>query len=1054
MILFSIRNPLIVNFILLMIIVLGVLSWNNMPKEIFPTIDRSTVEIETRYEGAPPVEVERQITIPIEEEIDDLDNIDYLTSISREAYSVIRVKLRANVDVDEFVQDARSVVDAIDDLPLEADHPQVRQLRSRIPVISVSVYGRAAEGELIRAGRLVKRTLQKIEGVGSVNIAGEREWEVWVIFDPYLAAAKKVSFAEVRDALRSNLEDQPGGFLTGSEGDIQLRGIGAAMDAVDIKSVPIRTDERGGRLTIGDVAEVDFRLETARTLGRYNGQPSLNLVVTKTVESSTIDVSGRIKQILEELRQQMPPEVQLGYHSDSSIFVQTRLDTVFSSGLIGLFLLLLSLYILLDLRVALIAALGIPVSFLVGVVCINYLGFTVNMVSLFAFLIALGMIVDDAIIVTENIYRHLEQGMPYTQAAVVGAREVMAPVVAATLTTVAAFLPMFAISGTLGVFITVIPIVVSAALLGSLFEAFIILPSHANYLFRRYVPSPDKRISPRWSILLDGYEKFLRQVLKRYKLASLAAVCMLAIIFILAMTRTPFQLFGQVDIDQFFVNIETPNTYSMDNSVEMAEIVEEEIKQVFIDHQGELQVMLTNVGVILVDYNRSNIASNYIQLLITLEAASPNSFIERYVTPLMRFRLHAEGTRERDTETIIQLIRQRLSAVPDVKRLSILRPEAGPAGSDVVVAVSGRDMNTLRRYGDEMIDFLNGIEGVSDVRHDLEPGKLEFRYRLNEQGKEIGVSQQSIAEIIRAGYLGFEVSHVNWGKERYPVRVIFPETVRQNSARLSELPLILADGRTVHFREVADIELDRATGSINRLDSQRIVTVSSEVDPAVITALEVYNLIDSHFSPLYQQRSGYELNYRGEKRDAAESMAGIKDALIVSLLLIFFILTVLFRSLLDPLVVMAAIPFGFVGVALGHLIFSFNLQFVSLVGLVALSGIIVNDSLILIDFIKKQRERGKERIEAIVSAGRYRARPILLTTVTTFLGIAPLIFFATGQTAFLSPMAVSLGFGLIFATALILLILPCFYLLADDVRNGILFGKASAGEATVGRAEV
>ena len=676
-------------------------------------------------------------------------------------------------------------------------------------------------------------------------------------------------------------------------------------------------------------------------------------------------------------------------------------------------LLLLSLYLLLDLRVALIAALGVPVSFLVAVVCISYLGFTINMVSLFAFLIALGMIVDDAIIVTENIYRHLEEGMPYAQAAVRGASEVGAPIIAATLTTVAAFLPMFAIGGTMGVFITVIPIVVSAALLGSLFEAFMILPSHANYLFRRYRLSPARQVSSRWSLMLKGYERCLRWSLRRYKLLSLIAVCLLSVIITLAVTRTPFQLFGQVDIDQFFVNIEMPNTYSMDNSTEMAETIEERIRQVFVEHQDELQVMLTNVGVILVDYNRSRVASNYIQMLITLEALRPSSFIERYVTPLLRFRLSSEGTRDRDTKTIIRLVRERLSSLPEIKRLSILRPEAGPAGSDVVVAIAGSDIDRLRQYGTELIEFLDGIEGVSDTRHDLEPGKLEFRYQLNEQGKEVGVSQQNIAEVIRAGYLGFEVSQVNWGKERYPVRIIFPEEVRQESSYLSDLPLVMPDGRIVHLHEVADIELDRATGLINRLDGQRIVVVTSEVDPAVVTALDVYKLIDSRFKPIYQQRSGYELSYRGEKRDAAESLAGVKNALVIALLLIFFILTVLFRSLLDPLVVMVAIPFGFVGVALGHYLFSYNLQFVSMVGLVALSGIIVNDSLIFIDFVKKQRERGIERVEAIISAGRKRARPILLTTITTFLGMVPLIFFATGQTAFLSPMAVSLGFGLI-----------------------------------------
>ena len=511
---FSIRNPLLVNFLLVGVVVVGVMSWHAMPQDIFPVIKRDTIQITTVVEGAPPIEVERQVTIPLEEAVEGLGDIDSIESLSREGFSRILLKLKANVGMDDFLQDVRSAVDAVIELPEEAERPWVRRLQTRFPVISVSVYGDVGEEDLIAAGRRVKRAIQGVEDVASVSVAGEREWEIWVVIDPWLLAARQVSFDEIRAALRRNMVDYPGGKLSSREGELQLRGLGVAPDVQAVEAISIRSGKDGRQLRVGDVADVGLRLETAQTRGRYAGKPALNLVVTKSAKGSTIEVSKSVKHLLEELSYDVPSGISLGYHSDSSVYIKTRLHTVLSSGLVGLVLLLLSLCLLLNFRVALITALGIPVSFLVAVITIRYLGFTINMVSLFAFLIVLGMIVDDAIIITENVYRHLEEGKPYTQAASLGAREVAAPVIAATLTTVAAFLPMFAVGGTLGAFITVIPIVVSAALLGSLFEAFVILPSHARMIFRN-AKIKTQGASVLFTRGIENYVRWLRWAIDR-----------------------------------------------------------------------------------------------------------------------------------------------------------------------------------------------------------------------------------------------------------------------------------------------------------------------------------------------------------------------------------------------------------------------------------------------------------------------------------------------------------------------------------------------------------
>ena len=1031
---FAIANPLITNLLLAVIAIGGVLSWQSMPQEMFPLVELDKVRITTEFEGASPEEVERQVTLPIEEELDGLADIDALTSTSSEGVSSILIELESGADVDQFLRDVENAVDRVTDLPEEAEEPEILRLETRFPVISMALYGDIARGQLYAIADDVQRRLMRQPGVASVGTAGEREWEIWVEVDPERLAALNVPLSAVTAAVRDNLRDLPGGSIEAAEGDILLRGMGAEPEPEAIADIVIRANPRGGQLKLGQVAHVERRLEEAKTLGRFNGRPSVNLTINKTTEASTIDVADRVRAFAREIRTDLPRGVKVGLFSDLSVYVRTRLDTVKSSGLVGLVLVLASLYLFLNFRLALITALGIPVSFLVGIILIAWFGYTINMVSLFAFLIALGMIVDDAIIVNENVYRHIEQGMAPREAAAVGAREVFWPVMASTTTTIAAFLPMFAIGGTLGAFIAVIPAVVTASLLGSLWEAFAVLPSHSAELLK---PQPRRRSRIDWSALLERYVGAVRWALVNRYFVAVAAFGVLAIVAALAMTRLPFQLFGHVNVPQFFVNIEAPITYSLDDSAELADRLEAAVLEE-VDEETELASLLTNIGVTFVDFNTVRFASNRIQLIVDLKKAAPEGFIERWVTPLVSLKWESDGVRERETAAIINAVRERLRREAGIERLSILRPQGGPTGADIEVGVAGPETEVLRERAEAVAAFLSRLPGTHDVRQDMEVGKLEYQYRLNERGRQLGLTQNDLAEAVRVGYQGLEAVHVTWGDERIPVRVIYPEPMREEAASLRELRVTLPSGKAVYLGDVAEIEVGRGLSLINRRDLQRLATITAEVDSEVTTPLEVTERVRAEFAGSLDERAGYELLFLGEKKEAAESMADMVRALVLALAVIFLILAALFKSLLDPLVVMLVIPFGGVGVVIGHLLFGQHIQFLSMVGFLALSGIVVNDSLILVDFAKRLRREGHDRLEALVEAGRVRARPILLTTVTTFLGISPLIFFATGQTEFLAPMAVALGFGLVFATALILLALPCFYLIADDVREGVL----------------
>ncbi|UCC57503.1 MAG: efflux RND transporter permease subunit [Gammaproteobacteria bacterium] len=1047
MIRFAIANPLLTNLLLVIVIILGVLSWRAMPEEMFPVVQLDAVSINVEFEGASPEEVESQVTIPVEEEFDGMAEIDVMTSSSSEGMSSTIIELKSGTNVDQYMRDAQTALDQITDLPEEAEEPELVRLKTRFPVISMTLYGDVARGYLYDMADDIKQRMLQIPGIASVGVAGNREWEIWVEVDPYHLAARAVSLGQVLVAVRANLRDLPGGSLKAQEGDILLRGRGVAPDPEQIAGIVIRSNPSGGQLKLGEVAHIEQRLEEAQTIGRFNGRPSVNLTVTKTADASTIDVADAVRVFASELENTLPPSIRVGLFSDLSNYVKTRLNTVKSSGLVGLVLVLLSLYLFLNFRVALITAFGIPVSFLVAVAAIHYLGYTINMVSLFAFLIALGLIVDDAIIVTENVYRHMEMGKPAAQAARVGAREVLWPVVASTTTTVAAFLPMFAIQGILGAFIAVIPVVVSGALLGSLWEAFGVLPSHAAELLRVEKNSRNRRID--WKALLERYAGLLRWSLHNRYFVALFTIGVLALAVTWATTRIPFLLFGHVDIGQFFVNAEAPQTYSLEDTAKLAR----QMETVVLDSMDadELDTLLTNVGVSFIDFNRFQTGSHYIQLVIDLKKQTPRGFIERFITPLVSLKFRWEGTRERPTEDIINELREKFRGIAGISRVSIQRPQGGPAGADIEVGITGLDVNVLREQAGRIMDYLERLPGVHDVRQNLEPGKLEYQYSLNDRGRELGLTQNDLADAVRTGFLGVEAVHVTFGDERIPVRVIYPENIRQSSD-LDNLPLTLDDGRLVYLGDVADIVPGRGMNTISRRDTRRLALVTAEVDDQVTTPLQVTELVRAEFADLEQQLPGYRMLFLGEKKEAAESFQGMRDALLIAGAFIFFILVALFRSLIDPLVIMFSIPFGFIGVVVGHILFGYNLQFLSMIGFLALTGIVVNDSLILIHFAERMRREGLSRVEAMIEAGRVRARPILLTSVTTFLGISPLIFFATGQTAFLSPMAVSLGFGLLFATGIILIAIPCFYLIANDMKQKVYtqvcawFGREPADE--------
>ena len=1017
------NNHIFINLCLLVVLLVGVASWKLLPQEMFPAVQLDLVKVATVYEGATPGEVQQQLTLVIEKLFDNNRDVDYVSSVSEEGLSNVYIYLNDGVDVDQFIDDARSLLEtAITDLPQDAERPRPSRIKTQFPVISVSLYGDISEAQLQQTAKDMQRELLSVPGVANAAISGGREKEVHITVDPFQLAALGIGLSEVEAAIRRNLRDRPGGSITGSGGEIRLRSRGESADAEVIGNIPVRTGDGDRVLALRDIADISVLLEEAKSYARFNGKPSVNIVITKSAEASTVEVANLVRHTIAKL--QLPSSVAAGVHSDLSKYVKVRLNTVKSSGLFGLVLLIFSLYLLLNFRVAVVAAMGIPVSFLVAIIGLYYLGYTINMISLFAFLIVLGMIVDDAIIVTENIYRHMEHGKPANEAIKHGLREVIAPVTTATMTTIAAFLPIFAIGGTIGLFIEVIPVVVSLCLIGSMLEAFLVLPSHIQLIVR-----------PGRSFALPGAamaKKHASRVLSwclRFRYLTIAtSCCVLLLSLVYAHTRLPYQLFGEVEIGQFIVNVESPNTYSIEDSKLLAQQVERTISEVL--REGEAVAIVGNVGITFIDFQLFVRGSNLLQFVVDLETPAPAGFIENWISPLLNMDWDgAGGTRERDSEIIVDQVRQAVSALPGVIRVKIDRPEAGPPGSDIDIGIYGDNPRQLRHQAEDVAAFLRSIPGVNDVQHDQEPGKTEFHYALNERGRLLGLSQETLGAAVQSGYLGRELAHANIDGERIPVRLIYDKQVRQDQLSFARLPIVTASGEVVRLGSVADINTRQEPDRLRRRDGSELARVTAAVDGDITTSLIVSSQVKDKFE------KDVDITFLGEKKQAEDSFADFHLALGIALGLILLILVALFRTLVDPLLVLATLPFGAIGVILGHAIFGYRLQFLSIIGMLALCGIIVNDALIFMVAARKNQADGMSLLQALEQAARQRTRPILLTTVTTFIGVSPIIFFATGQTAVLAPMAISLGFGLVLATVMILINLPAMCLVVDDIRN-------------------
>lgn len=1008
---FSVNNRVFVNLSMLLFITIGVLSYRTMPKEVFPIIPMDRITITTTYTGVSPEEIEKIITVPQENAIQTVSGIDEINSRSSEGISQIMVKLETGRDLKKVSQDINSALNRMDPLPEDAEEPVVIEIESRFPVCNVSVYGNAKETVLRELSDELEERIKKIKGVGEIIKSGYRDREIWVEIDPLRLDAYNLSLNDVVLALERRNLNLPGGSIKGVRREYLVRTVGEFENPQEVLNTVIKKGLTDRGIEISDVAKVTETFEEASTFGRVNGARAITLIVSKKINGDTIKIVNEIKKIRTEFEKLLPPGVSIALTQDSSIWIRNRLKTLYSSGTIGFILVCLILLVFLNWRFAFLTAFGIPLSFLGAFIFMKFFGMTINMISLFSLIVVLGMIVDDAIIVSENSYRHLGMGLSARQAAIRGTDQVVVPVTAAILTTVVAFAPMLMMSGQMGKVMQTIPMVVIFALAASLFEAFLTLPSH----LADFSPKKLKTHKQRFYRTKVFFRKIVSFCLRIRYLVILLTVVVAAFFAYVAKEHIPFVLFSSRDIPSFYIQVETPDgsTLSFTESV----IAEIETRLLTLP-ENEIDDLTTMVGSHFdPGTGQMDTGTNMAQVTVELPDFGDPNRVNGYV--------------------VMEHARNLLKGIRGVKSIRLNEVQGGPPkGKAVELQIRGKNIEVLKAISKNIKEFLKQQPGVHDVKDDLIEGKKELIFTLNEQKASLfDLDVQAAAVAVRTAFDGMKTSEIHKQKDEIDVVAMLAPEFRNDMQTLSYLRVENRQGKLIPLSSAGNFELKQGTGVIRRKDQKRAITVTANVDDNITTSTEVNSLIEQRFSNIPDRYPGYSFAFAGEQEEQRESLESLMDAFVFAIISAYIILGTLFRSFLQPFVVIFAVPFAFIGVVVGHLVMDIPFGLLSIIGFVALVGIVVNDSLVLVDYINKERRQGVDQRTSIINAAEVRLRPIVLTSLTTIGGISTIAFKTTGQAAFLAPMAISIFWGLIFSTVLTLLVIPSAFAILDDLIN-------------------
>ncbi len=1034
------HNGVAANLLMVVIVGSGLMSITRIKQEIFPEISLDMIRVSVEYLGASPAEVEEAVCMRIEEQVQGLEGIKRVTSTASEGVGMVTLEVLPGFDTREVLDDVKARIDAIVTFPEETEKPVVQEILNRQQVIDVAIAGPADEATIKSLGAQVRDEISSLPGITLATLVNTRPYEVSIEVSEATLRRHGITFDEVAHAVRRSSLDLPGGSLRTRGGEILLRSKGQAYRRPDFESIPVLTRPDGTRLLLGDVARIEDGFAETDQEARFDGMPTAVVQVYRVGNQSALEVAETIKRYVEEAQLHMPDGIVLTTWRDASSVLRGRLDLLIRNGRTGFFLVFLVLALFLRLRLAVWVSLGIPISFLGALALMPSLDVSVNLISLFAFIVVLGIVVDDAIIVGESIYTHQRREPNRLRGAIEGARAVDVPVIFAVLTTVAAFSPLLGVEGTMGKIMRVIPLIVIPTLLFSLVESLLILPNHLSH----GTPNAESRwrLVRAWTrfqrLFADGLDQFVQRVYRpvieralewRYLTTAIALSTLLFTAGLVFGNKIRFTFFPNVEADYVAAMLTMPQGTPADVTAAAVARLEESAQEVRRRIRAEREER---------DVFRHVWASIGEQPFRTGQANNgPGGGAVMFSgSHLGEVTIELEPAEERNTTSneIAQLWREATGAIPDAVELSYSASIFSP-GSPIHVQLTGPDIEQLRRAADVLKQRLGQYPGVFDITDSFRAGKREVQLKLRPAAEPLGLRLSDLARQVRQAFYGEEAQRIQRGRDEVRVMVRYPENERTSLGNLETMRIRTPSGDAVPFSEVAEASMGRGFASIQRTDRRRSVDVTADVDATRNNANIVLADLEENILPaILGDHPGVRYTLEGQQQEQRETMSGLARGFAIALLVIYALMAIPFRSYVQPMIVMAAIPFGLVGAVWGHMIMRMDLTIMTMFGIVALTGVVVNDSLVLVDFVNRNRASGLRLQKAVREAGALRFRPILLTSLTTFMGLTPLLLERSMQARFLIPMATSLAFGVMFATFVTLVIVPCGYVILEDLR--------------------
>ena len=1036
-----ITNTVAANLLMIFIIIAGFFTLSRLRMEVFPDIAIPIINVSVIYPGSSPEDVEESICVKIEEQVQGINGIKKITSTSNEGYGSVNVEVENGYDLDEVKDEVKSKVDGITSFPDGAEKPTVRSFEGQPEVITIAVHGRVDEASLLSIAEGIREEVSDLPSITQTRL-GKKPREISIEVSEETLQKYGLSFDFISNRIRASSMDVPGGAIETYDGEILIRSKGQAYTGEDFGSIPVLSMPDGSTLLLRDISEIKDGFQDVEYDIKFNSEPAYLIRVYRTGDQNALDIAENVHNYLKKKRPTMPPGISLSSMKDESVILRGRIDLLVENAALGLSLVLVVLALFLKPKLAGWVSLGIPISFMGGFWLLPIFDVSINMISLFTFILVLGIVVDDAIVVGENIHIFRKRGLKGPDAALEGAYQVAKPVIFAVLTTMVTFSPMILVEGALGKVWRIIPVVTIVVLIFSLIESLTILPAHLAHL-KEDSPSKNNFFSKWWNGVQQGIHNGLQMFIKntytpvlewalknRATTISIAISTFILSLGIVASGFLKFNFFPPLEADIVIATVEYPEGTPVSITKQGLERIEEsafKLKDSLEESYPEQKIFINMVST----------AGD--QPIKTQSARGPGNLDATFFgSHLAECVIELAPGEERPISTveISKIWRDLTGPIPGVKQVEF-ESDLFSTGPPIEIKLSSVSREDLKKVTSILKDKLQTYAGVFDIKDSFSAGKDEIKLTLRPEAQNYGITMSSLARQVRQAFYGDEVQRIQRGRDEIKVFLRYPKNERVSLNNLEQMNVRVGNNIEVPLGQVAQGELASGYSTITRTDRKRSINIVADVDLTKANANEILAKFEKdHISPLLKDYPSVNYSFEGEQREQRDTLGSLFKNFALALFVVYVLLAVPFKSYLQPLIIMSAIPFGFTGAVIGHLVMGMNLAVLSIIGIVALSGVVVNDSLVMVDFINRyKREDGKSNLEAAMAAGPRRFRPILLTSVTTFVGLFPLLIEKSVQAKFLVPMAISLAFGVLFATLITLILVPTSYMVIEDIKG-------------------